>query len=70
MPTITDHEKQHLSLIAAGKPNKEIARVLGISLRNVHIRRHVLMEKIGATNTADLVRKVTELGLLKKRPTH
>ncbi|NBQ39539.1 MAG: LuxR family transcriptional regulator, partial [Alphaproteobacteria bacterium] len=44
--------------ISAGASNKEAGRQLGISPRTVEVHRARIMEKIGARNTADLVRIV------------
>jgi two-component system, LuxR family, response regulator FixJ len=55
--TLTEREKQVLELIVAGKANKVIAHDLSISPRTVEIHRARVMEKMGAANLADLVRK-------------
>ena len=44
--------------VVEGLSNKEIAQALGISPRTVENYRAWVMEKMGATNLADLVRKV------------
>jgi two-component system response regulator FixJ len=51
-------------LVADGFSNKEIAHKLGISPRTVENYRAWVMEKMGANNLADLVRKVIALGPL------
>ena len=53
---LTEREREVRDLIVAGMANKTIAAELGISVRTVAIHRANLMEKIGAGNTADLVR--------------
>ena len=58
---LTDRERQVLDLIVAGKANKVIAYELSISPRTVEIHRSRVMEKMGAGNLADLVRKVLSL---------
>jgi len=58
MAELTDRERQVLDLIVAGKANKVIAYELSISPRTVEIHRSRVMEKMGAANLADLVRKV------------
>lgn len=63
-PNLAEHEQRLLALMAAGKINKQIAGELEISLRTVHLRRKVLMAKIGASNKYELITKATELGLL------
>lgn len=54
---LTERERQVLDLIVAGKANKVIAHALSISPRTVEIHRARVMEKMGAGNLADLVRK-------------
>lgn len=54
--TLTDRELEALNLVVAGHTNKEIALALGISPRTVEVHRRSAMRKLGARNTADLVR--------------
>jgi two-component system response regulator FixJ len=58
---LTDRERQVLDLIVAGKANKVIAHELSISPRTVEIHRARVMEKMGAGNLADLVRKTLSI---------
>lgn len=51
-------EERVLELVADGKANKEIAYILGRSVRTVENHRHRLMKKLGASSTADLVKFV------------
>ena len=55
---LTPRERDVLHKIAQGASNKEAGRQLGISPRTVEVHRARIMEKIGARNTADLVRIV------------
>ena len=55
---LTRREIQVAELIADGASNKEAGRRLGISPRTVELHRAHVMEKLGARNAADLVRKV------------
>jgi two-component system, LuxR family, response regulator FixJ len=55
--SLTERERQVLDLIVAGKANKVIAHELSISPRTVEIHRARVMEKMGAANLADLVRR-------------
>ncbi|WP_209004106.1 response regulator transcription factor [Labrenzia sp. CE80] len=61
---LTDREKQVLSGIAKGQPNKEIAANLGISVRTVESHRLNLREKVGSKNAAQLYKIAQELKLL------
>ncbi|MDE2182419.1 MAG: MEDS domain-containing protein [Alphaproteobacteria bacterium] len=54
----TERERLVLAQIAKGASSKEAARVLGISPRTVDFHRANMMQKAGAKNTADLMRKV------------
>jgi DNA-binding CsgD family transcriptional regulator len=56
--TLTGRERVVLAQIARGFSNKEIARAFGISPRTVEFHRTNLLKKVGARNTADLIRKV------------
>ena len=60
---LTASERGVLSMTVAGFSNKEIARELDISLRTVAIRRAKLIEKLGASNRAQLIRFALEAGL-------
>jgi DNA-binding NarL/FixJ family response regulator len=53
---ITKREQEILDLVAAGKTSSEIADGLNISVRTVESHRYNLMQKLGAKNTAALVR--------------
>lgn len=55
---LTPREREVLQLITNGQSNKEAGRELGISPRTVEVHRARVMEKLGAKNTADLMRIV------------
>jgi two-component system response regulator FixJ len=55
---LTPREREVLECIALGASNKEAGRQLGISPRTIEVHRARIMEKLGARNTADLVRIV------------
>ena len=53
---LTERETQILRAVVAGKPNKQIARELDISMKTVEAHRARLMKKLNARSAADLVR--------------
>jgi len=53
---LTSRERGVVQLIAEGHSNKEVATLLGISLKTVETHRSTAMRKINATSTATLVR--------------
>jgi two-component system, LuxR family, response regulator FixJ len=58
---LSQRQRQVMDLVAKGLSNKEIALRLDISPRTVENYRAWVMEKMGATNLADLVRMVVLL---------
>ncbi|WP_088251641.1 response regulator transcription factor [Fimbriiglobus ruber] len=56
LAALTPKELEVLDLIVSGKTNKDIAAVLGLSLRAVEDRRARLMKKAEARSIADLIR--------------
>lgn len=56
MEKLTPRERQVLELVVAGKLNKTIADVLGISIKTVELHRSNLMQKLGARNVAEVIR--------------
>ena len=62
---LTDREKQVLKLVAEGKTNKEIAEILGISVKTAMAHRANLMEKLGIHNKVELVRFALHLGIVR-----
>jgi len=59
---LTRREQDVLGRIIAGASSKEAGRELGISPRTIEVHRARIMEKLGARNTADLVRIVYDQG--------
>jgi len=56
--SLTPRERDVLREITGGATNKEAGRRLGISPRTIEVHRARIMEKLGARNTADLMRIV------------
>ncbi|HEY3797987.1 MAG TPA: response regulator [Caulobacteraceae bacterium] len=63
LDSLTQRERQVLSLVASGKPNKVIAYELSLSEITVKAHRGQMMRKMEARSVADLVRMVDRLGL-------
>jgi two-component system, NarL family, response regulator NreC len=61
---LTAREREVLQLIAEGKTTKEIASLLGISVKTAESHRSRLMEKLGVHETASLVRYAMRRGLI------
>jgi len=61
--SLTPREREILELMTRGKPNKVMAADLGVSQRTVEIHRARVMEKMGASSLAQLVRMVMDLDL-------
>ena len=55
---LTARERDVLQAMIAGETSKEIARRFAISPRTVEVHRAHILKKIGARNTADLLRRV------------
>lgn len=61
---LTSREREVLQLLAEGKTNKEIAALLGISVKTVDTHRTHLMDKLQAHSAAQLVLHASRLGLV------
>jgi DNA-binding NarL/FixJ family response regulator len=62
---LTDREKQVLKLVAEGRSNKEVAEVLGISVKTAMSHREHVMEKLGVHNRTELVRFALKKGVIR-----
>jgi FixJ family two-component response regulator len=65
--SLTPREREVLTLVTQGKPNKVMAGDLGVSQRTVEIHRARVMEKMGANSLAQLVRMMLELDTSSSR---
>jgi two-component system response regulator FixJ len=54
LASLTAREREAAQLMAAGKPNKIIARELAISDKTVQVHRHNAMEKLGVHSAAEI----------------
>jgi len=58
-------EREVLQLIAEGKKNKDIARIMIRSLHTVRNHRAHIMRKLGVHTAAELVQAANEMGLVR-----
>ncbi|MGA8808530.1 MAG: response regulator transcription factor [Thermoanaerobaculia bacterium] len=65
--SLSDREFQVLCLIAAGRPPREIATELNVSVKTVATHRARLLAKMGLKNNAEVVGYAIEHDLLPKR---
>jgi two-component system response regulator NreC len=61
---LSEREREVLRLLALGHTNQEIAGLLYISVRTAETHRAHIMQKLGLSNRAELVRYALEQGLL------
>lgn len=61
---LTDREKQVLRIVAEGKSNKEVAELLGISVKTAMSHREHVMEKLGLHSRTDLIRFALKIGVI------
>src|SRR5688572_4027742 len=61
---LTDRERQVLQLIAEGKTTKEIAVILGVSVKTAESHRSSLMSKLDIHSTAEVVRYAIRRGVV------
>jgi len=59
--SMTQREREVITLVVAGKLNKQIAAEIGITENTVKVHRSRAMEKMQAQSLADLVRMVERL---------
>jgi DNA-binding NarL/FixJ family response regulator len=63
--TLTEREKQVLKLVAEGSSSKDVAQVLGISVKTAMTHRENLMEKLGLHNRTELIRFAVRRGVIR-----
>jgi FixJ family two-component response regulator len=62
--TLTPREAEVFALMVRGKPNKQIAYLLGTSERTVKAHRHMVMQKLQVQSFAEVVSIAERTGLL------
>jgi FixJ family two-component response regulator len=60
--TLTERERQMMSLVVIGRPNKQIAAELNLSEMTVKVHRGQVMRKMHARSLPELVRMADRLG--------
>lgn len=65
---LTAREREVLQLIAEGKTNKEIARLLNVSVNTVETHRAHLLDKLDIHDLAGLIRYAIQKGLIPTQP--
>ena len=65
---LSEREREVLKLLALGQTNQEIASILFISVRTAETHRAHIMQKLGLSNRAALVRYALAHGLLDEEP--
>lgn len=68
MESLTNREEQVLQLIIEGYSTKQIAARLEMSFKTAACHRYHILDKFGARNTADLVRRALRLGSRQRAP--
>ncbi len=63
LSTLTPRELEVMDRVIAGLHNREIAAELGISPRTVEVHKARMMDKLGVSNVADLVRLNLQSGM-------
>lgn len=59
--SLTKREKEVMALVITGTLNKDIAKILEISVKTVEVHRANVMDKMNASSVADLVRMSLEV---------
>ncbi len=68
---LSPREREILQLLAEGKAMKEIASVLGVSIKTVETHRRTMMSKLGLYSVAELTKYAIREGVTSlEMPTH
>ena len=62
---LTPREREVLQLVAEGKTTKEVAKLLGISVKTAESHRTRILKKLDTPNTAGIVRYAIRRGLIQ-----
>lgn len=61
---LTERERQILNLIISGRSNKEMAEILGISVKTIDRHRTTMMQKLNVHSVAQLIAVALKEGLI------
>jgi FixJ family two-component response regulator len=64
LATLTPRERQVFELVIRGNINKQIAYMLGATVRTIKAHRHNVMAKMQAPSLAELVSLAERVGIL------
>ncbi len=64
-PRLRDRERQVLQLVAEGRTTKEVATILGVSVKTAESHRMKIMERLDIHDTAGLVRYAIRHGMIQ-----
>ncbi len=67
---LTAREREILEALVNGETNAQAGTRLGLSHRTVEVHRRHIMRKLGARNTADLVRRVVVIEEMRRHRPH
>jgi RNA polymerase sigma factor (sigma-70 family) len=67
---LSPRERQVMSLITAGRMNRQVAAEIGVSEVTVKVHRHKVMRKLGAKSLAELVRIADALEISRDGAAH
>ena len=68
LASLSAREREVLSLVAAGKANKEVAAALGLSPKTVEVHRAHVMSKMAVDSLAELIRVAILAGAIRENP--
>ena len=63
--TLTSRESEAVKFIAEGKSNKELAQLMGVSLRTAESHRAAVMQKLGLKTVGELIRYALRNGIIE-----
>ncbi|MEP6669648.1 MAG: response regulator transcription factor [Chthoniobacter sp.] len=63
--TLTTREREAVQFIAEGKSNKDLAQLMGVSLRTAESHRAAIMQKLGLNTIGELIRYALRNGIIE-----